>query len=597
MKELEYPFDAEYILKKRKKLKRELISGLDTEKLLHKNIAIMGGSTTHDIKEILELFLLNIGIRPEFYESEYNQYWQDIMFDNSELTEFNPDVIFIHTSTKNIQHFPSVRDSEETVNNLLAEEYAPYVQIWEKAEKVYHCPIIQNNFELPFYRLMGNMEFTDIHGRINFINRLNEKFCDYAQKHRNFFINDINYMASCYGLQKWSDPFYWHMYKYALCVPAIPEFAYNLANIVKSIFGKNRKALVLDLDNTLWGGIIGDDGADNIEIGQETSLGQMYNEFQTYIKEHKNMGILLAIDSKNDESNAIAGLSRPDSVLKPGDFMVVKANWENKDQNIISIAKELNIGTDSLVFIDDNPVERHIVSSQVPEVAVPEIGDVVQYITILDRSGFFESTGFSEDDLKRNDMYKANAERKKQESNFADYTEYLHSLDMHAEIKEFVPMYMSRIAQLTNKSNQFNLTTKRCTQAEIEEISENPSYITLYGKLEDKFGDNGVVSVVYGHKDSQKPQVFHIDLWLMSCRVLKRDMEFAMLDELIQKCIMSGIRRMIGYYYPTVKNGMVKEFYARMGFEKINEDTEGNTIWEFVISEKYEKKNRVIDIK
>ena len=595
MKELEFPFNAEYILKKRKSIKKSLINEENTKRIL-KRVAFLGGSTTHDIKEMMELFLLNTGIEPEFYESEYNQYWQDVMFDNPELTEFKPDIIFIHTSSRNIKDFPTVRDSKERVEELLEEVYAPFEQMWSKIADTYKCPVIQNNFEQPFYRIMGNADFSDVHGRLNFINRLNEKFARYAQEHKNFFINDINYMASCYGLQKWADPFYWHMYKYACAVQAIPELAYNTVNIIKSVYGKNQKALVLDLDNTLWGGVVGDDGADNIEIGQETSMGQLYSEFQAYVKAHKDLGVLLTINSKNDEENALSGLNRPDSVLKPEDFLVIKANWSNKDQNIIEIAKELNIGTDSLVFVDDNPAERHIVESQVAGVRVPEVEDVVKFITTLDRAGYFEVTSLSDDDLARNDMYKANVERKKQEASYTDYSDYLRSLDMDAEIQAFTPVYMARIAQLTNKSNQFNLTTKRCSQADIESFAGNPDYITLYGKLNDKFGDNGVVSVVFGHIDNKERTLFHIDLWLMSCRVLKRDMEFAMMDELVRKCSDKGIERLMGYYYPTAKNGMVKDFYKLQGFTKLKEDEEGNTEWEFVIPEQYEKKNKVIRV-
>lgn len=599
MKELEYPFDAEYILKKRKALKKELLAQNETQSAqvcISKRIALLGGSTTHDLKEMLELFLLNTQITPVFYESEYNQYWQDVMFDNPELTAFHPDLILIHTSSRNIKNFPTLRDSKERVEALLNEVYLPYEQMWRKIEEVYQCPVIQNNFEPPFYRLLGNSDFYDSHGRLNFINRLNARFAAYAEAHKNFYINDINYMASCYGLQKWADPFYWHMYKYACAVQAIPELAYNITNIIKSIYGKNQKAFVLDLDNTLWGGVVGDDGAEHIEIGQETSIGQLYSEFQEYIKAHKDLGILLTIDSKNDEENALAGLSRPDSVLKPEDFLVIKANWENKDKNILEIAKELNIGTDALVFVDDNPAERHIVASQIPEVKTPEVDDAAHMIPLLDRAGYFEVTSLSEDDLKRNEMYQANAERRKQEMSYADYSDYLLSLQMKAEIKPFAAMYMARIAQLTNKSNQFNLTTKRCSQADIEGYAGNPAYITLYGKLTDKFGDNGVVSVVLGHKDKEDAALFHIDLWLMSCRVLKRDMEYAMMDELVLECKKQDIRRMKGYYYPTAKNGMVKDFYRLQGFDKICEDAEGNTEWEFVISSDYENKNKVIEV-
>lgn len=600
MLELTYPFDNAHLLKKRKAINRELLAQLDQaeqsgSKVLAKKIAILGGSTTHDIKDILELFLFNYGIKPDFYESEYAQYWNDIMFDNAELSEFKPDIIFIHTSTRNITSFPTARDSAESISAMLDNQFSHFERMWNKAFETYKCPIIQNNFEQPFYRLLGNRDAWDFRGRLNFVSRLNQKFYEYAQTHENFYINDINYMASCYGLQKWADPFYWHMYKYALCMDAVPEFAYNLANIIKSIYGKNKKAMVCDLDNTLWGGIVGDDGAENIEIGQETSVGQLYSEFQTYLKAHKDLGVLLTVDSKNDEENALAGLNRPDSILKPDDFIVVKANWDPKDLNLVETAKELNIGNDALVFIDDNPAEREIVRAQVNGVAVPEMSAPERYINVLDRSGFFEVTAFSADDLSRNEMYKANVERAKQEASFADYGEYLKSLEMKAEIKPFAPIYMSRIAQLTNKSNQFNLTTLRCTQADIERVAADSNYITLYGKLEDKFGDNGVVSVVFGHIDESEKTLFHIDLWLMSCRVLKRDMEFAMMDTLAIECKSRGIAKIRGYYYPTAKNKMVKDFYALHGFAKTSEDADGNTVWEREIGD-YKNKNKVIEV-
>ncbi|MBE6084543.1 MAG: HAD-IIIC family phosphatase [Selenomonas ruminantium] len=590
-----YPLDSKMILKKRKQLKRQLLEKLGTEVGLNRKIAILGGSTTHDVKDMLELFLLDAGIVPEFYESEYDQFWQDVMFDNQELVDFQPDIIYIHTSSRNIKRYPQMQDSSESVNDLLEETFQHFAQIWDKIAQKYQCPIIQNNFEPPFYRLLGNLDFTDIHGRRNFINHLNEKIVQYAGAHDNFYVNDIDYMAASYGLERWADGFAWHMYKYACAVEAIPELAYNLANIIKSLYGKKQKALVLDLDNTLWGGVVGDDGANGIEIGQETSMGQLYSEFQTYIKEHKDMGILLAVNSKNDEENARAGLSRPDTILRPEDFLIIKANWENKDKNILEIAQELNIGTDSLVFVDDNPVERDRVGQLVPEVKIPAMTDPAQYIRILDRSGYFEATSLSAEDVKRTAMYQQNAARKKAQASFTDYTEYLQSLDMKAEIAPFAPVYMSRIAQLTNKSNQFNLTTKRCTQADMEQYASNKDYITLYGKLTDKFGDNGVVSVVFGHSDAEDTSLFHIDLWLMSCRVLKRDMEVAMMDELVAKCQLRGIKVIKGYYYPTVKNGMVKEFYQQQGFTKVSEDDKGNTVWELYIEE-YAKRNKVIEV-
>ena len=387
MKELEYPFDSESVLKKSKKFRRQLLEGRTD--FLSKKIAVLGGSTTHDIVRILEVFLLNQGIRPQFYESEYAQYWQDVMFDNPELVEFAPDLIYIHTSNRNVTAYPAVTDTVQQVEAALEEQYEHFHVMWEKIAEKYHCPVIQNNFEYPFYRLLGNQEAVCLQGRISFLNRLNEKFYQYARTHTGFYIHDINYMAASYGLDKWADPFYWHMYKYAMCMSAIPEFAYNLSNMIKAIFGKNKKALVLDLDNTLWGGIVGDDGVENLEIGQETSMGQVYSEFQSYVKAHKEIGVMLNINSKNEYDNAIAGLEHPDGILKPDDFILIKANWEPKSRNIQEIAAELNILPDSLVFVDDNPAEREIVETQVPGVAAPAIGAPEQYIRILDHAGFF----------------------------------------------------------------------------------------------------------------------------------------------------------------------------------------------------------------
>lgn len=595
MKELEYPFDPEWMIKKKKSIRKELLEAAEKNGVtfLEKKIAILGGQTTQNIKLVLELFLLNQGIRPSFYESEYNQWFEDGMFPNAELEAFAPDLIYVCTCVRNIIDFPEIADTAETVDQKLANVYEKFVSCWEHLTQAYHCPIIQNNFEYPYFRLMGNKDASDIHGRVNFVTRLNCKFYEYAQTHEGFYICDINYLAASYGLDSWSDPYYWHMFKYAVAVPAIPYLSFNLSNMIKSIYGKNKKAFNLDLDNTLWGGIVGDDGPDNIEIGQETPLAQTYSEFQTYLKLHKQLGVLLTVNSKNDEANALAGLERPDSVLRKDDFVSIKANWNPKSQNLAATAQEMALLPESFVFVDDNPAERAIIAGQIPGVAIPEIGAPEHYIRVLDKSGFFEVTTLSKDDLKRTEMYQENARRNNLMASFENYEDYLLSLEMHAEIGAFVPAYMSRIAQLTNKSNQFNLTTRRMTQENIESCAADPNQITLYGKLEDKFGDNGVVSVVIGRMDGED---LHIDLWLMSCRVLKRDMEFAMMDELVDKAQKAGVRRILGYYYPTAKNAMVKEFYKTQGFSLISEDASHNTIWEFVIPNKYEKKQHVIAV-
>lgn len=589
MQELMYPFDSDYILTKKKRIKRALLN-LETERV-EKRIAILGGSTTSEIKNILEIFLLNYGISPVFYESEYNKYYEDAVFENKELDGFKPDIVFIHTTNKNIQFYPSISDTIEIINNKIENEYNRFLQVWESIRQKYGCIVIQNNFDFPNYRLLGNMDATDIHGRINYLTRLNLRFAEYAVNNDYFFINDINYQSSQFGLDKWADPSYWFLYKYALAVPAIPILAFNIANIIKSLFGKNKKALVLDLDNTLWGGVVGDDGVDGLEIGSETARGEAYYAFQEYVIMNRQIGALLSIDSKNDIENALAGIDHPDNIIKKDDFIIIKSNWEPKSTNLIDISQELNIGLDSLVFIDDNPAEREIVKQQLPDVSVPEIGDDPElFIQILDHNGFFECTGISSDDISKTEMYHSNKKRIDSKKDYGTYEDYLKSLEMVAEIRPFSSTYLQRITQLTNKSNQFNLTTRRYTYAEIESIVRDKRYITLYGKLSDKFGDNGVVSVIIGRIDGKK---LEIDLWLMSCRVLKRDMEYAMMDSLNKAASKHDIDTIFGYYYPTPKNKIVKDFYRSLGFIKLEEDEKGNSKWLLNLKD-YQQKNKYI---
>lgn len=595
MRELEYPFDAEELLKKKKSIKKQLLADASV-RWVDKKIAILGGETTQNIKLMLELFLLGHGIRPTFYESEYNQYFEEGRFPNPELESFSPDIIYICTCIRNILDFPELSDGIEVIEQKKEAVLGRFHQLWDNLNLTYHCPIIQNNFEYPYFRLLGNKDASDLHGRVNFVTMLNCAFYSYAQTHDNFYICDVNYISAAYGLDKWADPYYWHMYKYAVAVPAIPVLSFNVANIIKSIYGKNKKAFNLDLDNTLWGGIVGDDGAENIEIGQETPLAQTYSEFQEYLKLHKQLGIALTVNSKNEEDKAASGFERPDSILHKEDFVSFKANWNPKSGNLIETAREMTLLPESFVFVDDNPAERAIVEDQVPGAAIPQITDVEHFIQVIDKSGFFEVTHLSQDDLKRTEMYQENLKRSQIQASFSDYDDYLKSLNMKGEIKNFAPMYMSRIAQLTNKSNQFNLTTKRYSQSEIEAAAQSSEQITLYGKLSDKFGDNGVVSVIIGKIQGEHQDELHIELWLMSCRVLKRDMEYAMMDELVEKAQEKKIKKLVGYYYPTAKNGMVREFYALQGFTKQSEDEEGNSIWEFIIPDEYQKKQKVIEL-
>ena len=584
---LEYPFDWEYLNRKKKSLKRELEDSKKT--FIEKKIAILGGSTTNEVKLNLELFLLKEGIRPIFYESEYNKYYEDALF-SQELLEFKPDIVYVYSTIKNIKKFPSIAFEKKQNDEFFTYESKKLEMTWENLFSKLGCVVIQNNFELPQTRAIGNSSFYLDGGNVNFINKLNLFILEATKKYDNLYINDINYLSSLIGLEKWYDNQLWFNYKYAVSFEGIIYIAHSVASIIKSVYGKNKKAIALDLDNTLWGGVIGDDGVNGIKIGSETAIGEAYEDFQKYIKNLKDIGIILTIDSKNDLENALEGLNHPSMILHKDDFFTIKSNWDLKSNNILKSAGEINIGEDSFVFIDDNPVERELVRNQLQNVAVPEIGDKIEFFkNFIDRNNYFEIISLSKEDLERAKYYQDNQNREKEQQNYSNYSDYLKSLDMIAEIGEAKEIYLERIYQLINKTNQFNLTTKRYTKSEVEEIYKNSNQILLYGKLKDKFGDNGLISIIIG---KQVEDVLEIPLWIMSCRVLKRDMEIAMLNELVDLAKKRGIKKLRGTYIPSKKNSMVKDLYKNLGFEFIKE--ENNVfIWDLEI-ENYKTKECMI---
>ncbi len=579
-KEMRSPVSPAEILRKRRSLRRDLI---DQPNLLPVRIAILGGSTTTEVRSILELFLLDHGLRPAFYESGYNRYSEDIQFQNQELVQFKPDIVFVHTTWQNVSQFPELLENDERVEQRVKEEAARFEALWEGIHAQFGAIIIQNNFDLPRLRPLGNLEASESYSRVNFLMRLNAEMAAYARQHSNFLITDIHYLSAQVGLDAWYGPTYWYSFHMAVSPAATVTLAQNVAAIIKSIYGKTRKCLVLDLDNTLWGGVIGDDGMQNLLLGKDHSVGEAFLDFQKYVKDLKRRGVILAVCSKNDPANAREGFSHPDSVLALDDFSAFKANWEPKPENIRAIAAELNIGLDSIVFVDDNPAERALVAGQLPEVATPDVGtDVARYAQVLEAEHYFDVHAIVKDDMSRSDYYKANQKRDSYQSSFNDYGEFLTSLEMTAEIAPFSSVYLERITQLVNKTNQFNLTTRRYTAAEVEAMAQDSSYVTLYGRLIDRFGDNGLVSVVIGHVNQD---ALEIDLWLMSCRVLNREMELAMFDVLTEACRARGIRKMIGRYIPSKKNSMVASHYAGLGFARDEHSTEDLQLWEYHVRE------------
>lgn len=580
----EFPSDPGEILRKKRALRRQLVQRLSPSPI-RKRIAILGGSTTSEFKDCFELFLLQSGIKAEFYESDFDKFYEDAVFGSPQLDAFSPELIFIFTTVQNIKMWPEVHHSPSESSALAKAEFERLRLCWDKLTQRHSCPIIQNNFEFPPYRLLGNSDFTDHRGRVNYVNAINALIVSEAVSRSGLYVHDISYDAACYGLNGWHDRGAWHAYKFAFAMQAIPLVAKTSANQVCAIFGRTRKCLVLDLDNTLWGGVIGDDGMTGILLGPETPEGSAYAEFQRYVKTLYERGIILAVCSKNEKSTAIDGLNHPEGMLRPEHFEAIVANWGPKSINVTTISQTLNIGLDALVFVDDNPAEREIVESTLPQVAVPKIGSSVEeYIKKIDREGYFEAVTLSTEDFNRSRMYKENAVREEFAQSFDDYPKYLRSLQMDAEIAPFKVEYFDRIHQLINKTNQFNLTTKRCSREEVCAWAESTSHITLYGRLKDKFGDNGLVSIVTANV---KDGIANIDLWLMSCRVLKRGMEYAMMDALIKQAAVHGLKELRATYIRSSKNKMVEHLFAELGFSLENKFESGDSAWRLELLSNY----------
>jgi len=586
---LQFPIEPTEVLRKRRPLRRLL---LEQSNLVPTRIAILGGSTTSELRDMLELFLLAQGIGPAFYESGYNGYAEEVLFQNAGLWNFKPDIVFFHTTWRNVSQFPDLLESDSDVERRVHTECARFESLWEKVHADLGALVIQNNFDLPGVRSLGNLEASASYSRSSFLMRLNAAFARYARTHSRFLVSDILHLSAQVGLGVWYSASYWYRFHMAVSPVATVALAQNVAAIVRSAYGKSKKCLVLDLDNTLWGGVIGDDGVQNLVLGRDHPVGEAYGDFQRYVKDLKRRGIILAVCSKNDSEIAKQGFDHPDCILKLEDFSAFRANWNPKPENIRAIAAQLNIGLDSMVLVDDNPAERALVAQELPEVAVPDVGsDVSRFAEIIEHERFFEADKLVQDDLSRSAYYSVNAQRSASENAFSDYGEFLDSLAMRAEIGPFVPVYQERITQLINKTNQFNLTTRRYTSAEVEEISQDPGCVTLYGRLADRFGDNGLVSVMIGRVSGATVE---LELWVMSCRVLKREMELAMFDALVEECQARAIRNIVGVYIPSSKNGLVAGLYADLGFGHVAGIAGERETWLLDLPQAYTARSRHI---
>jgi FkbH-like protein len=542
-------------------------------------IALLGAASTDLLERPLCLALRLVGLAPQLHVAPYNVWRQEMLEDESATTRFVPQVAIALLTPHIIPTWPEAGVTPERASELAR---AVCRQIYDACGRLHDrckAEIILNTLP-PFpQQPFGNLSAKSPEAANNFIRRINVLLGDMAPSY--VHLNDVAALVERRGLNQWFDVRLWHEAKQPIAPGSIPELVRNMAAVVGAIFGRNRKCLVVDLDNTLWGGVVGDVGVDGLVLGEGSGIGEAFKAFQMHLKTMKDRGVLLAVCSKNDERNALRPFEEhPEMVLKREDFVAFKANWHPKSDNLRAIAHELNIGLDALVFADDNPAEREEVRQALPQVLVPELtADPADYPMIVDATRCFEVQIITEEDRRRSGMYRQQSQRNELLGSTRDLGEFLASLEMRAIIRPFEPVSFARITQLVNKTNQFNLTTRRLTGAEVEALAGSPAHFTRTLRLEDRFGDHGLVTVLFGRIEDG---TLTLDGWLMSCRVLNRGVEQLLLNEVVAAARRLGVTHIVGSYIPTDRNGLVKDLYARLGFSAAGDD-DGMTTWRLAV--------------
>lgn len=544
-------------------------------------IAVLGSFTTTQLCQFLDLFLFAAGIEADILEGPYGSTRQEILDPGSGLSAFSPSVLIIASDLSDLRDRPSLSSARAEAAQIVERQLAEWRELWSMADARLHCQIIQNNFVLPLQRVLANHEMRMAGSLGSFAAEMNRAFAALAIP--GVTIHDVDFLAAAAGRRHWCDP----RFAYHAKLPCAPEFlveyGFNLSSIITAQFGISKKCLALDLDNTLWGGVIGDDGLEGIVLGQGSPEGEAFLAFQQYAKSLSERGVLLAVCSKNDERVARSVFEQhPEMILKLDRISAFVANWDDKTANLPLIAKELNIGTNSMVFVDDNPAEREMVRQFLPEVAVPELpADVAGYIEAVDSGRYFQTVSIGSEDLSRTGFYEANRLREGARQNCASVGDFLKSLEMIGNIEPITTRNLERAAQLINKSNQFNLTTRRRSSAELLELSQNPAWIGWAVSLKDRFGDHGMISVVLARQDASRVV---IDTWVMSCRVLKRGLEQFVFNHLLSRAEKLGAAELIGEFIPTAKNGLVTGHFASLRFEKVEQREDGASFWKLKLT-------------
>lgn len=542
-------------------------------------LAILGSSMVSHLIPAIRVAFMRRGMWAEVYTNPFGQYLQDLMDPASALHAFKPNVVLFTFDARHALGKANAAQGAATADRAVEDAADHCRQVWDMARQAFACPIIQQTILPLFPALLGSNEHRLPGSPQGMAARVNQRIRQFADD-AGADILALDTRAIEDGIASWHDPVLWHRAKIEIAPPMAPLYGDLVARIVAAQRGRSYKCLVLDLDNTLWGGVIGDDGVEGIVLGQGSAAGEAFIAFQDYAQRLSERGIILAVCSKNDEKIALTPFaSHPDMVLKRSSFAAFIANWSDKATNLRAIAAEINIGLDALVFADDNPFERNLVRRELPMVAVPELPeDAAFYAKCIADGGYFESVRMTDEDFSRAGQYQANAEREFARQATADLPAYLKSLDMEMRVTPFDSVGQARITQLINKTNQFNLTTRRYAERDVEAAMADKDTVTFQIRLTDKYGDNGMIAVVIA-KPSSRPGELMIDTWLMSCRVLGRQVEQATLNLLVEEASKRGYRAVIGEFRPTEKNGLVRDHYAKLGFEQDGTDDAGSSFW------------------
>jgi len=546
--------------------------------LLPFRLAILSNSTTDFVVPILIASAARHGIALECVVSGYGQVMQEALSPDSNVNRARPDAVLLAVDYRGYPLVPAIGDagaSQAAIAATLGQVQTIRSGIQANGPAI--C--IVQNVAPPPEALFGSLDRLVAGTLRGMIEEVNQGITrSVAGTHDILF--DVASLAATVGLAEWHSPAQWNLAKLPFCSTYLPLYGEHLARLIAALRGKSRRCLVTDLDNTLWGGVIGEDGVEGIQLAQGDATGEAYLSVQRYLLELRQRGVLLAVSSKNDDEVARAAFRKhPEMLLREEHFAVFQANWNDKASNIKAIAHELSLGLDSIVFLDDNPAERGVVRQLLPQVAVPELpDDPAFYVRTLSAAGYFESVSFSAEDLKRADFYQHNVQRTALQGQFSGFEDYLASLKMVITFQPFDDTGRARIAQLINKSNQFNLTTRRYTEAEVAEAERDPNCFTLQVRLADAFGDNGMISVVICRRAAR--DVWEIDTWLMSCRVIGRRVENMVLLEILHHGSRAGIRKLTGTYIPTERNRLVEDHYKKLGFRQIRRRADGTRDWE-----------------